>query len=413
MNILFLSLTFSPDNVSTAQIMAGLAEDFARAGNCVKVLTSTPHYHRDSSMEAKQPLRPWLGRLVQKSNIGDVEIYHFWMPNKKIFPLFRIISWIGFHLMTILISPFIHFKPDVIIACTPPLTMGVNSYIISKLLRSKYIFNVQEIYPDIAVNLGILKNKGLIRFFSKMERFIYRHAAAVTTITEAMAAKIRSRTDASKVRLIPNFVDLEEMTSLSAIRENDFAKEHGLINKFVITYAGNMGVPQNLGILVEAGKLLPENFVVLLVGGGGDEKRLREIAGDSKRIIFVDYQPISAMPSIYAVSDLFYVGQSPDAAADGIPSKIYRILGNKKPILAVTGEQSDLAVFVRKANAGFVFNEISPKALADEIVKMASNREKLKACGMAGYTFVASQFGREAISKAYLNLLNELQNSRV
>lgn len=413
MNILFLSLIFSPDNVSTAQIMAGLAEDFAKAGNRVKVLTSTPHFHRDLSMEAKQPLRPWLGKFVQRSKIGDVEIYHFWMPNKKIFPLFRIISWIGFHLMTILISPFIHFKPDVIIACTPPLTMGINSYIISKLLRSKYIFNVQEIYPDIAVNLGMLKNKILIGLLSNIEHFIYRHAAAITTITEAMAAKIRSRTDASKVRLIPNFVDLEEMTSLSAIRENDFAKEHGLTNKFVITYAGNMGVPQNLGILVEAGKLLPENFIVLLVGGGGDEKRLREIVGDSKRIIFVDYQPISAMPSIYAASDLFYVGQSPDAAADGIPSKIYRILGNKKPILAVTGEQSDLAAFVRNANAGIVFGEISPKALADEIVKMASNREKLKACGMVGYTFVAGQFGRDVIVKAYLDLLDELYSSRV
>ena len=159
--------------------------------------------------------------------------------------------------------------------------------------------------------------------------------------------------------------------------------------------------------------LLPENFVVLLVGGGGDEKRLRGIAGDSKRIIFVDYQPISAMPSIYAASDLFYVGQSSDAAADGIPSKIYRILGNKKPILAVTDEQSDLAVFVRNANAGIIFGEISPKALADEIVKMASDSDRLKACGSAGYTFVAVQFGREAISKAYLNLLNELHNSRV
>lgn len=409
MNILLLSLTFSPDNVSTAQIMAGLAEDFAKAGNRVKVLTSTPHYHRDLSMEARQPLRPWLGRLIQRSEIGEVEIYHFWMPNKRIFPLFRIVSWIGFHLMTILVSPFIRFKPDIMIACTPPLTMGVNSYIISRLLRCRYIFNVQEIYPDIAVNLGILKNRLLIKFFSRMEHFIYRHAAAVTTITEAMAEKIRQRTNPDNVHLIPNFVDLVEMSSASVPRENAFAKEHGLVGKFVITYAGNMGVPQNLGILVEAGKLLPEDYVVLLVGGGGDEGRLREIAGGSKRIVFVDYQPISAMPSIYASSDLFYVGQSPDAAADGIPSKIYRILGNRKPILAITGDGSDLAKFVSEARAGVVFDRISPEVLANEIIALASNRETLEGYGEAGYEFVARQFGREVISRRYLALLEELQ----
>lgn len=405
MNILFLSLTFSPDNVSTAQIMAGLAEDFARAGNRVKVLTSSPHYHRDLSMEAKQPLRPWFGRLIQRSEIGEVEIYHFWMPNKKIFPLFRIISWIGFHIMTILAVPFIRFKPDIVVACTPPLTMGINGYLLSKLMRCKYIFNVQEVYPDIAVNLGILRNKLLIKFFSRVEHFIYRHAAAVTTITDAMAGKIQQRTNPDKVHLIPNYVDLKEMVSAVVPRENDFAKEHGLVGKFVITYAGNMGVPQNLGILVEAGKLLPEDFVVLLVGGGGDEKRLRKIAGESKQIVFVDYQPISAMPAIYAASDLFYVGQSPDAAADGIPSKIYRILGNKKTILAITGKESDLAAFVREAGAGVVFDEISPEALAREIVSLRENSSAVNRYGTVGYDFVAKHFGRDVVVRAYLELL--------
>ena len=156
MKILLLSLIFSPDNVSTAQIWSDIAEDLKAAGHEVCVITTTPHFHRDSSMESRQPLRKWIGRLVQRSEYAGIPVYHVLMPNKGCPPPIRMLSWIGFHIVSTLLGWFLRFRPDVVIAPSPPLTIGLNAWAIAFVRRAKFIYNVQEIYPDIAVNLGIV-----------------------------------------------------------------------------------------------------------------------------------------------------------------------------------------------------------------------------------------------------------------
>lgn len=397
MNITILSLIFSPDNVSTAQIWAGIAEDLKSAGHNICVITTTPHFHRDASMEAKQPLRNWLGKLVQKSEYAGIPVYHVLMPNKGIWPPLRMLSWINFHVISTVIGWFMRFKPDVVIAPSPPLTIGLNAWSIAAVRRAKYIYNVQEIYPDIAINLGIMKNRLSIRFFSWLERFIYRKAACVTSITPGMCEKIFRRTDLKKVRLVPNFVDLSDVSVVS--RDNNFSREYDLRGKFVLTYAGNMGVPQKLGVMVELARRMPE-LTVLFVGGGGDSARLREQAKGLGNVKFVDYQPISRMPEIYASSDLFYVGQDPHACSDGIPSKIYRILGYRKPLLVMTKPDSDLARFVAESGGGLLINEDVTEAVP-VVRSLMADAGKLKSLGESGRQYVEDSFSRASISGKY------------
>lgn len=403
MNITILSLIFSPDNVSTAQIWAGIAEDLKGMGHNVCVITTTPHFHRDVSMEAKQPLHNWLWRLVQKSDYSGIPVYHVLMPNKGIWPPLRILSWINFHVMSTFIGWFMRFKPDVIIAPSPPLTIGLNAWAIAAVRRAKYIYNVQEIYPDIAINLGIMKNKLSIKFFSWLERFIYRKAARVTSITSGMCAKIALRTDPEKVRLVPNFVDLSKVMTVP--HDNDFSREHGLSGK-VLTYAGNMGVPQKLGVMVELARRIPE-LTVLFVGGGGDASRLREQAKGLDNVKFIDYQPINRMPEIYALSDLFYVGQDPQACSDGIPSKIYRILGYRKPLLVMTRPDSDLARFVVESGGGLLIDEDIEQAVP-LVRNLIADDSKLKSLGESGRQYVASSFSRVKISGDYASICEEI-----
>ena len=404
MNITILSLIFSPDNVSTAQIWAGIAEDLKSAGHEVRVITTTPHFHRDPSMEAKQPLRRWIGSLVQRSEFVGIPVYHVLMPNKSSWIPVLMFSWISFHIISTMLGWFMRFKPNVIITPSPPLTIGLNAWAIAIVRRAKYIYNVQEVYPDIAVNLGILRNRVLIRFFSWLERFIYCRAAFVTSITWGMCTKIAERTDSKKVVLIPNFVDLSDIVEVS--RKNTFSEEYGLIGKFVLTYAGNMGVPQKLGVMVELARRIP-NLTVLFVGGGGDAVRLRESAQGLSNVIFVDYQPISRMPEIYAASDLFYVGQDPQACSDGIPSKIYRILGYRKPLLVMTKEDSDLADFVRKSQSGILIG-VDIENAAQAVRHLMNDVTELNAMGERGYSYVRASFGRSIISARYEGLCNEL-----
>ena len=115
MKITVLSLVFSPDNVSTAQIWAGIAEDLKSYGHEVRVITTTPHFHRDASMEEKQPLRKWIGRLIQRSEYAGIPVYHILMPDKSIWLSLRMLSWINFHIVATLLGWFMCFKPDIII----------------------------------------------------------------------------------------------------------------------------------------------------------------------------------------------------------------------------------------------------------------------------------------------------------
>jgi colanic acid biosynthesis glycosyl transferase WcaI len=402
MNVLLLSLTFSPDNVSTAQIMAALAEDIQAKGHHVRVITTTPHYNRDASMEAQQPLRwGWLP-FVKKSYLGAIPVYHIWMPSKRVWTPIRLLSWIWFHLVSMLLGMLMWFRPQVVLTCSPPMTIGVAAWWIAFCRRAKMIYTVQELYPDIAVNLGYLKNKAAIRFFSWMERFIYRRAAAVTSITPAMCEKIAGRVNPAKVHLIENFVDLPSEPALPPRSQDD---------ELVITYAGNMGVPQNLGLLVEAAATM-DGVKVWFVGEGGDKARLvaraKELGVFGTKIIFDEYQPMSEMPRIYATSDLFYVAQDPKACSDGIPSKLYRILGNRKPLLVVTGEHSDMAQFVRTAGGGYVVGDFSVETLRQVIRDVQGARDQLHEKAMAGYSYVAQNLSRQTITDKYLDLLTSV-----
>lgn len=404
MRIVILSLIFSPDNVSTAQIWAGIAENLKKRGNDLRVITTTPHFHRDASMEAKQPRRKVFGRWIQKSEYAGIPVYHILMPDKSIWPPLRILSWINFHIVSTLIGWFMRFKPDVLIAPSPPLTIGINAWAIAAVRRAKYIYNVQEIYPDIAVNLGILKNRFLIGFFRWIELLIYRKASCITSITKSMCEKISTRTEHGKVRLVPNFVDLSEV--LEAPRINTFSKEYGLVGKFVLTYAGNMGVPQRLGVLIELARRIP-TLTVLMVGGGGDAEHLKKEADGLSNVIFVEYQPISRMPEIYAASDMFYVGQEPHACADGIPSKIYRILGYGKPLLVMTSQDSDLAEFVRDSQSGVLLDEDMEKS-SDLMLRLMGESERLRIYGENGCRYVKEFYDRVVVSQKYAEICNEI-----
>jgi glycosyltransferase involved in cell wall biosynthesis len=393
-NIVILSLIFSPDNVSTAQIMAGLSEDLKKAGHSVSVVTTVPHFHRDPSMEANQPIKWFLWPLLKKSEYKGVRVFHIPMPDKSIWPPLRLLSWIWFHFISTVVCWFIG-KIDVLIACTPPMTIGLSAWFVKIFKRCKIVFNVQEVYPDIAINLGYMKNKAIIGFFKRLEKFIYNKSDSVTTITHGMFDKISQRTDPEKVKLIPNYVELEETLPID---ENVSAA-----HVFTITYAGNMGVPQNLGPLIDVARELGDKVRVLFVGDGGDRKRLEQKAKGLSNIEFRGYRPISEMPSIYAESDILYVGQDDKAASDGIPSKIYRILGNRKPLLVVAPPDGDLVKFVNDSRGGYTANA----STLSNVVKNIMN-EDLKGMADCGYSYVKENYTRAKVTGMYVKLVEEL-----
>lgn len=410
-NVLILSLIFRPDNVSTAQIMGDLALDLKAQGHNVFVITTVPHYNDDPEALAEQALHSYWGKLLQRSDYCDMEVLHVWMPRKGKNKLIRIIAWLGFHITSTIAGIFARFKPDVILSPSPPLTIGVSAWLIGLWHKCPFIYNVQEIYPDVAVNLGILRNKFLIKRVQSLEKFVYSKASALAVISEGMANRIHAKgVPGGKIHVITNFVDIKDFRPLPKI--NKFSRMYGLHDKFVVSYAGNMGQPQRLDTLIEAANLLRhENGIrFLMMGDGSERDSLIEQVEHMQlpNITILPYQPYSLMAEAYATADASFVSQAPGTCNDGIPSKVYRIMACARPVIACTDLDSDLACLVTKADGGVVVQSGDFLALANAIKQAFIQRDAWLEKGLKARALVLQDYSRSTISTRYHQLILEL-----
>ena len=414
-HVLVLTLVYPPDSVSTAQIVGDLATDLRRLGHDVTVITTTPHYNRDPEAEARQPLSRSWGRLVQRSMHGLVPVYHTWMPAKSRSVPARLAAWCLFHALSLVVGITRARRVDAIIAPSPPLTTGIVAWLLGVWHRAPFIYNVQEVYPDIAINLGAIRNPTAIRALFALERFVYARASHITVIAERMRTRLLDKgVEAARVSVVPNFIDPDSMQSVPA--PNDFTREHGLDDRFIVTYAGNMGPAQGLDALLDAARLLADQpaIVLVLVGGGTSWEVLAARARNEgiANVRMIEHQPFSRVPEIYGASHLSVVAQAAATGADAVPSKVYRIMACGRPILAITEAGSDLAGLVADADAGFVVPQNDARALASVIQHAHSHQEQLERMGERGRRHVVAHYARASITARYDALISAVCVSR-
>jgi colanic acid biosynthesis glycosyl transferase WcaI len=414
MNILVLSLVFPPDNVSTAHIMGNLASDLLRAGNRVSVITTTPHYNRDVEAERRQPMRRSLLPLFARSDFEGVPVLHVSMPQKQKNMWRRLVSWCSFHILSTAAALVSRPKPDVIICPSPPLTIGVSAWVIARLRGARFIYNVQEIYPDIAINLGALKSKSLIALARALERFVYRRAAAITVIAPRMEERLLARgVPREKLHVVPNFVDVADLAPLP--KENEFSREYGLTAKFVVNYSGNVGPAQGLETLLSAAKLVQDDdrirFVITGDGTEFESFRARAKEMSLSNVIILGYQPFSRMPAIYSSADICVVPQAAATGFDAVPSKVYRAMACRRAVLAITDRSSDLAALVAGAGCGEVVRPESPGELAAVITSAASEPRRWDEMAERGYRYVLTHSTREAVTQQYHRIAEQIAAS--
>ena len=409
--VLVLTLLFPPDGVSTAQIMGDLAEDLGRVGHDVTILTTTPHYNRDLEAERKQPLFPFWGRLVQRSMFRGRPVYHTVMPRKSGSVVPRLAAWMLFHILSLVVGIVCVRRVDVIVSPSPPLTVGIVAWLLGLWHRAPFIYNVQEIYPDIAINLGAVKQRWLIEILFALERFVYARAARVTVIANRMRCRLIDKgVPAAKVVLVPNFVDADAL--LPVPRPNDFSRRFDLDGTFVVSYAGNFGPAQGLETLLDAASQLRDTpgIVIVLVGGGILWDALRErIANDGlHNVRLIAFQPFAVVPQIYGASDVCVVSQAVTTGTDAVPSKVYRIMSCRRPVLAATDPASDLAQLVRDAGCGVVVPQQSADQLAAAIRAAFADQPAWRAMGECGRQHVLQHYARPVVTEQYHRLIGSL-----
>ena len=391
---------FAPDVAPTGVVVTRVTEELARRGHEMEVLTSLPWYrnHRiEPGFEGRMVRRedtPW-GRIVR--------IHPFPAADKQDF-VRRGLAFAGFSALAAVVGAR-GGALDGVLAVSPPLTLGLTGWAVARARRAPLVFNVQDVYPDVAIELGVLTNPRLIEAARVLERLCYRRADAVTVLSadlrDNVAAKLGS---AGRVHVIPNFVDTEQIRPLP--RENGYRSEFGLTDKTVVMYAGNVGMSQALDTLIDAAGAFgdDEDLVFVINGGGAKRAELERRAAGMSNVRFVDMQPVERLPEVLATADVHLVTLRRGLAQSSVPSKSYSILAAGRPMIASVDPGSEIARVAQRSGAGVAIPPEDPAALVDAIRSLVGSPGEMARMGEAGRAFVREWASPAAVARAYEEL---------
>ncbi len=362
--------------------------------------------------------KEWRGRFYWKGWDSGMRVYRIWaylVPNRGF--LKRVLGFLSFSFFASISAPLLP-GCDVIIVDSPPLFNGIGGIVVSALKRAPYLFSVADLWPESAVQLGVLKNRSLIWLSKQLELTIYRRAARVLALTEGIQRKIRAeRIAAPKVILFRGAVDVE-MIRPGAEPNGDIRRELGIpADKFVVLYAGTIGIAHNLDMLLEAAALFhneADNQVHFIIAGEGAERAQLEAQAKGmglSNVTFAGLYRRDRMPKVLAAADCMAIClRDLQLFRGAIPSKLLEAMAAGKPVLlAVAGEGAKI---LEDARAGLSVKPGDPQAFHDAVIKLMSNREQLEEMGRRGRDSVIQNFSRDQRARELSELIVQVVKPR-
>jgi colanic acid biosynthesis glycosyl transferase WcaI len=368
MNILLVCAFFPPEVGSAAHLYYELGQALLKRGHRVTVLTGLPRYHVLGD-QGRYRHRP-----VVVETYHDLRVYR--VINLKIpwnVPLLRgldqFFSAFSFGLAGLSLPPF-----DLALVYSPPLPLALSVYLLSRLRGRPAILNVQDIFPQSAIDLGVLRNPFLIRLFRGMEAFLYKRFPQVIVHSEGNRQYVISRGGSpEKVAAVHNWVDTEVLKP--GEKENQVRASLGLQDRFVVSFAGIMGYSQDLATVMEAAARLKDHpeIAFLLVGDGVEKPGLQRMAAAAglHNVTFLPMQPKEAYLNILQASDLGLVTLRQEVKTPVVPSKILSLMAAGRPVLASLPLEGDAPRLIAEARAGVCLPPGQPGLLADTILKFS------------------------------------------
>ncbi len=419
MNLLVICPHFDPDVAPTGVVMSRIAHELIARGNRLHVVTSLPWYQHHA-IDAG-----WDGQLVrtERTDWGRISRVHPFPTDKRNIPA-RALAFGGFTALATLVGAFGQVRPDAVLAMSPPLTLGLAGRIAATVRRAPLVFNIQDVFPDVAIELGLLSGDRVIRGARALERVSYRISDAVTVLSDDLAENVRAKitiglegeraqVQAEKVRVIPNFVDTNAIRP--AARENSYREQYGLIGKKVVMYAGNVGFSQSLNLVLDAARSFEASRpdVVFVINGGGSARPdLERDAAQLPNVRFVDMQPIERLPEVLAAGDIHVVPLRAGLAWSSVPSKLYSILAAGRPIVASVDPGTEVERTIERARAGIAVPPDDPRAFASALGELIDDSDRADSMGASGRLFVERWASPSAVAESYENLFAELIGRR-
>ena len=410
MNLLVLCPHFAPDVAPTGEVMSAIAYALAERGHRLHVVTALPWY-RHHKVEDGWGGRPW---RTETTDWGWITRLHPFPTDKTNIPA-RAVAFGGFTAMAVVAATATRMRPDAVMVMSPPLPLGVAGWLAATFRRAPFVFNIQDVFPDVAVELGAITNPKVIAAASALEKFLYRRSDAVTVLSEDLRDNVGGklgRHRPERVHVIPNFVDTVRIAPSE--RMNSYREQYGLGDRTVVLYAGNVGMSQSLDLVVEAARRFRDrDDVVFVVNGGGSAKEaLVASAAGLDNLKFVEMQPRERLPEVLAAGDLHVVPLKRGLARSSVPSKLYSILAAGRPVLASVDAGTEVATTIERAGAGVSVPPEDPDAFCAALADLLDDPGRRTSMGESGRAFVEGWVSPAAVGAAYEELFEQVRRER-
>ena len=391
---------FAPDLAPTGVVMTRIVSELAARGHELHVVTSLPWY-RNHAIEPG-----WGGRLwrTEKTEWGSVIRVHPFPGKSKSNLLRRAIGFLAFSYAVGIRS--VHadgfpFKVDGVLAMSPPLTLGLTGWFTKIIRRAPLVFNIQDVFPDAAIQTGAISNKKIIAVAKWLERVSYQRSDAVVLLSQDLRTNIANKIDVKyhdRLHVIPNFVDTVAITPQG--RMTAYRNELGIGDQLVVMYAGNVGFSQSLNLVVEAAAKFPE-VAFVINGDGAARKKLQEDCAQLANVYFGDYQPIERLSEVLATGDIHLVPLRAGLAAVSVPSKSYSILAAGRPMLAAIDLKTEIPNMLQQSGAGVAVEPDNSSAFVEALGRLVSNRDQLSEMGTNGRKWVETHASPASVAAQY------------
>ena len=405
MKITFLCQYFPPEMGAPAARTYEHARHWVELGHEVTVVTGFPNHPTGIIHPA------YRGMWMQRERTDGIDLLRTWVycaPNKGF--LRRVLNFLSFFFSSFVLGGLFTKRPDVVIGTSPQFFCAVAAWLLSRWKRAPFVFEVRDIWPQSAIELGALRNRHLIRVLEMIEQHLYRSATLIVVVAESTLPYLRERgIDDNKIVVIPNGIDLRFLQS-AVEGPAEIREAHGWHDRFLVSYIGTHGMSHALETVLATARQLKDHPDIhfVFIGEGAEKDRLLRLgtAAGLRNVTFLREQPRGSLPAFYRASDVGLVTlRRLPIFTKVLPSKLFELMGAGCPIIcSVEGEAAQL---VERAGAGICIEPENPEALREAILRLRARPAERQTMGRSGEVFARTNYSRDALAKRYLEALCE------
>lgn len=404
MRILYLSQYFYPEVGATQTRAYEMASNWVRMGHHVTLIAEVPNHPSGIIPPA------FRGKLYQRDTLDGIEVIRVWVKTSPVKNfrnrmLFYLTYMLNAFLAGILLA---RGRYNLIYATSPPIFVGGAALFLSWVRRIPLVFEVRDLWPEVAVALGELSNPTAIAWATRLEEACYRRARLIVVVTHGNLDRLTQRGLApSKLALVPNGANVELFHFSEEGRER-IRRSLALEDRFIAIYAGIHGVAQGLNTVIEAARILEANphIHILLVGDGPKKAELIKLAQEYSlpNLTMLPEQPREAIIDYLSAADMALIPlRNLELFKGTLPSKVFDAWACERPVLlSVDGEARRI---MEQAGGGIFIPPEDPKALAENLRQLSSQPEKCQEMGKRGREFTVEHYSRQAQARMLIDLL--------